>query len=561
MKTKLAFFTLILALSPVPMALSQTPQGFNYQAIARDASGEPIINTPMPVRITIQADSLGTIVIWQELHSTVTTNNFGLIPLVIGRGARQAASTVENFSDIDWDSSPVFIKTEIDYLGWKTMGVSRLWSVPYALMADDLSGSIKKLTIEGETPVPEEALFEVKNKNGQTVFAVYNEGVRIYVSDGDEKGLKGGFAVGGFGTDKAESTRYLFIGRDSVRIFLDTNPLTKKQKGGFAVGGYDLTKGTAQDYFNVSADSVRIYIDSDPEAKKLKGGFAVGGFDATKTAGLNYMEIKPDSSNFYVRKLTPEVSSTFNIIGIEQNLTRRSLMRAATDTIGISGVLDIFNDLLVRGDIAVSGTINVDTFKVTDTDGNVYRTVLIGTQEWMGENLKTTRYNDGTVIPLVADSVTWRTIVTPAFCYYNNNAENTEQNYGALYNWYAVNTGKLCPSGWHIPSNSDWSVLTDYLGGESVAGGKLKETGTVHWTSPNTDATDEVKFTGLPGGARGATSIFDNMGRYGYWWTADGHSVDPLYAWGFVLSYISAEVIRADYYYKRDGFSVRCVRD
>jgi len=287
----------------------------------------------------------------------------------------------------------------------------------------------------------------------------------------------------------------------------------------------------------------------------------VGGFDATKTAGLNYMEIKPDSSNFYVRKLTPEVSSTFNIIGIEQNLTRRSLMRAATDTIGISGVLDIFNDLLVRGDIAVSGTINVDTFKVTDTDGNVYRTVLIGTQEWMGENLKTTRYNDGTVIPLVADSVTWRTIVTPAFCYYNNNAENTEQNYGALYNWYAVNTGKLCPSGWHIPSNSDWSVLTDYLGGESVAGGKLKETGTVHWTSPNTDATDEVKFTGLPGGARGATSIFDNMGRYGYWWTADGHSVDPLYAWGFVLSYISAEVIRADYYYKRDGFSVRCVRD
>ncbi|MBN1108547.1 MAG: fibrobacter succinogenes major paralogous domain-containing protein, partial [Bacteroidales bacterium] len=501
---------------------AQTPQGFNYQAIARDASGEPITDTPMPVRITIQSDSLGAAVIWQELHSSVTTNGFGLIPLVIGKGTRQAASTVETFGDIDWDSTPVFIKTEIDYLGWKTMGVSRLWSVPYALMADDLSGSIKKLAIEGETSEPEEALFEVKNKNGQTVFAVYNEGVRIYVSDGDAKGLKGGFAVGGFGTDKAESTRYLFVGKDSVRIFLDTNPLTKKQKGGFAVGGYDLTKGVARDYLNVSADSVRIYIDSDPEAKKLKGGFAVGGFDATKGAGVNYMEIKPDSSNFYVRKLTPEVSSTFNIIGVEQNLARRSLMRAATDTIGISGVLDIFNDLLVRGDIDVSGTINVDTFRVTDADGNVYRTVVIGTQEWMGENLRTTKYNDGTVIPLVADSVTWSTLATPAFCYYSNNIEYAGQGYGALYNWYALNTGKLCPSGWHIPSNSDWSVLTDYLGGESVAGGKLKETDTTHWVSPNTGATDEVRFTGLPGGARGGTSVFDNLGRYGYWWTADG---------------------------------------
>jgi len=291
MKTKLSFFVLFLALSPVPFALSQTPQGFNYQAVARDASGTSIVNTPLPVRITIQADSLGTVILWQELHQDIVTNNLGLINLVVGKGARQASSTVPLFNDIDWSVSPKFIKTEIDYSGWKTMGVSKLWSVPYSLVAEDLAGSVKKLTVSGETDDMEEALFEVKNKTGQTVFAVYNEGVRVYVSDGDAKGLKGGFAVGGFGTDKAESTKYMFVGKDSVRIYLDTNPLTKKVKGGFAVGGFDLTKGTVQNYLDVSADSVRIYIDSNPEEKKVKGGFAVGGYDLTKGITGDYFNV------------------------------------------------------------------------------------------------------------------------------------------------------------------------------------------------------------------------------------------------------------------------------
>ena len=296
--TRLLF--LFLALSHVPCALSQVPQGFNYQAVARDGSGNPIVSQSLPARITIQADSLGTMVIWQELHSTVTSNSFGMINLVVGRGTRQSASTVATFSDIDWRVTPKFIKTEIDHGGWKTMGVSRLWSVPYAQVAGDLAGSVKKLAVEGETSGLEEALFEVKNKDGQTVFAVYNEGVRVYVSDG-AKALKGGFAVGGFGTDKAGSTKYLFVGKDSVRVYLDTNPLTKKLKGGFAVGGYDLTKGTVQNYLDVSEDSVRIYIDSNPAEKKLKGGFAVGGYDMTKGIVGDYFNVsgKSDAEVIY----------------------------------------------------------------------------------------------------------------------------------------------------------------------------------------------------------------------------------------------------------------------
>jgi hypothetical protein len=275
---------------------AQVPQGFNYQAVARNASGGLITNTPLPVRITIKSDSLGGTIFWQELHSSVTTGNLGVINLVLGKGTRQSVSTIATFNAIDWSVTPKFLKTEIDYSGWITMGVSRLWSVPYSMIAGDLAGSVKKLAVEGETSGLEEALFEVKNKDGQTVFAVYNEGVRVYVSNG-AKAVKGGFAVGGFGTDKAgESTKYLMVSKDSVRIYLDTNPLTKKQKGGFAVGGYDLTKGTVQNYLDVNSDSVRIYIDSDPSTKKLKGGFAVGGYDMTKNSKTNYMNVNTDAS-------------------------------------------------------------------------------------------------------------------------------------------------------------------------------------------------------------------------------------------------------------------------
>jgi hypothetical protein len=284
----------------LPHALSQIPQGFNYQAIARDGSGNILPNTPLQAMMYVQSLSTGGTIFWKELHSTVTTNSFGLFTLVVGTGTRQTESTVATFDLIDWSVTPKYLKTEIYYSGsWKDMGTSQLMSVPYTMVAGDLAGTVDKLAVKGTTSGLEDALFEVKNKDGQTVFAVYNEGVRIYVSDG-AKAIKGGFAVGGFGTDKAESTKYLFVGKDSVRIYLDTNPLTKGKKSGFAVGGYDLSKGTVQNYLDISADSVRIYIDSNPDVKKLKGGFAVGGYDLTKGMVQDYLDISPDSVRIYI---------------------------------------------------------------------------------------------------------------------------------------------------------------------------------------------------------------------------------------------------------------------
>jgi hypothetical protein len=319
MKTKLRL-TVLLCFTFILLS-SQVPQGLNYQAIARDGSGNPILNTPLPVTITIQSDSLGGIIFWKEQHSTVSTNAYGLFSLIIGKGARDGSSTVPAFSDINWTVTPKFIKTEIFYQSsLKNMGSSRFWTVPYSMVAGELGGSIDKLEVAGKTTSLEEALFEVKNKDGRTVFAVYNEGVRIYVDDGDPgKGPRGGFVIGGFDktkgipqdyfivnsdsirayinndTGKAEREEFLRVTRDSTRVYLNDTG-TKSAKGGFVIGGFDHAKGGIQDFLNISKDSIRMYID-DKTTKTPKGGFAIGGFDIAKGGGnSSFFDVATDAT-------------------------------------------------------------------------------------------------------------------------------------------------------------------------------------------------------------------------------------------------------------------------
>ena len=157
---------------------------------------------------------------------------------------------------------------------------------------------------------------------------------------------------------------------------------------------------------------------------------------------------------------------------------------------------------------------------LTDIDGNAYKAIKIGNQVWMYENLKTTKLNDGTAIPLVTTSAAWGNLTTPGYCWYNNDEASNKNVYGALYNWYTINTGKLCPAGWHVPTVAEWTTLTTFLGGESVAGGKLKETGIAHWKSPNTGASNETGFTALPGGFRDFDGVFAQIYNSGCWWSA-----------------------------------------
>jgi uncharacterized protein (TIGR02145 family) len=204
---------------------------------------------------------------------------------------------------------------------------------------------------------------------------------------------------------------------------------------------------------------------------------------------------------------------------------------------------------------------NVTYGKMTDQDGNVYKTVTIGTQTWMAENLRTTKYNDGTAIPNVTVNNEWAALTTGAYCNYKNTTGiDTIATYGRLYNWYAVNTGKLAPIGWHVPTDAEWTTLTTYLGGTSVpgAGGKLKETGTTHWISPNTGTTNETGFTALPAGGRDTDGTFSSIGDAGHWWSAT--ESDASHAWHRGMFYVDGGV-NSYGYFKEVGFSVRCVRD
>jgi uncharacterized protein (TIGR02145 family) len=195
---------------------------------------------------------------------------------------------------------------------------------------------------------------------------------------------------------------------------------------------------------------------------------------------------------------------------------------------------------------------------VTDADGNVYHTVTIGTQVWIEEDLRTTRYNDGRPIPLVADAATWGKLTTPAYCWYDNDGTTYKNTYGALYNWHAVNSGKLAPAGWHIPSDSEWTVLSTFLGGESVAAAKLKEAGSSHWTRVNA-GTNSSGFTALPAGCRSYTGAFVSINEGVAWWSRTQHS-DP-FSWLRLIYVDEQQAIIRDASFKTLGCSVRCVKD
>ncbi len=194
---------------------------------------------------------------------------------------------------------------------------------------------------------------------------------------------------------------------------------------------------------------------------------------------------------------------------------------------------------------------------LTDRDGNIYKTVTIGRQIWMTENLRTTKYNDGTKIPNVTDDDEWDALTTGAYCNYKNTSDlDTIATRGRLYNWYAVNTGKLAPEGWHVATDAEWTELTDYLG-ENVAADKLKEIGTLHWGNGNF-ATNETGFTAIPGGYRYNDGRFYPDGTMGIWWSAT-MDVDDL-AWYRLFTNSEYDVIR--YSYPMDfGYSVRCIKD
>ena len=211
---------------------------------------------------------------------------------------------------------------------------------------------------------------------------------------------------------------------------------------------------------------------------------------------------------------------------------------------------------------SVDGTTDYSSIKygegATDIDGNTYQSVTIGTQEWMSENLKTSKYSDGTSIPNITDDTEWSNDTIGACSHYDNDSSQYESTYGKLYNWYAVETGKLCPTGWHVPTDAEWTVLTDYLGtnGHSGAEGTALKA-TSGWSS-NRNGTDAYGWNGLPGGGCSPNGSFHDIGNDGYWWSSSENETSSAWCNDFFGS--EQSVIKNENS-KKYGNSVRCLRD
>ena len=228
--------------------------------------------------------------------------------------------------------------------------------------------------------------------------------------------------------------------------------------------------------------------------------------------------------------------------------------------------------VIILGIVLVAGCTKDDKANETNADSGKTiadsgTSIKIGTQTWTTKNLDVATYSDGTPIPQVTDPTAWDNLTTGAWCYYNNDPA-TGTTYGKLYNWYAVagihdtdpNTPnkKLAPTGYHLPSDAEWTTLTTYLGGVFLAGGKMKSAGTTLWTSPNTSATNSSGFTGLPGGARYNDGKFNLIGYVGFWWSSS--ELGTTDALNRQLNYDNGNA-RIYGSYKKNGLSVRCIKD
>ena len=206
---------------------------------------------------------------------------------------------------------------------------------------------------------------------------------------------------------------------------------------------------------------------------------------------------------------------------------------------------------------------NLTYGSVSDVDGNTYKTIKIGSQTWMAENLRTSRYNDGSPITFIGPADKWFVTGQAEYCWYNDDKTRFGDTYGAIYNWYAVNSYKLCPAGWHVPEDSEWKILIDYLGGPLDIGIKIKETGGIHWLNPDSKTTNESGFTALPSGYRNFDGSYKVQpplsswkGTEAYWWT----STQAYYQGSFYMAmYAGSNALLKGSWRFEMGHSVRCV--
>jgi len=393
----LLFSILVISFIPAGALFAQAPQKMSYQAVIRDNANVLQSNKAIGMRISIlQGSPTGTLVYQETYSPNPQTNINGLLTVTVGAGT----PVFGTFSAINWAAGPYYIKTEADPTGGTTYtitGTSQLQSVPYALMANNIGSGVPYMSVAGKTSTMDSALFVVRNTSGQIVFAVYNEGVRIYVDNGAKGSTKGGFAIGGFGTGKGVSQPLFVVDPDSIRAYIDTGSF-KGRKGGFAIGSFDKSKAGIEEYFRVTRDSSRIYINGT-SSKAAKGGFAIGSFNGSKAGTSQYLRVTVDSTRIY----TTDTIKGFSIgnlkSGISQNYMKMSPLNyfigqeSGSKTTPGAGDLGKFNSFMgyQAGLNNINGKKNVFIGHQSGLNNNADFNIFIGNESGKANN--TGQYN------------------------------------------------------------------------------------------------------------------------------------------------------------------------
>ncbi len=501
---KIKFLSTLCFLILTLVINAQTPpNAFNYSAVARNAAGQPIATTTIGIQITILKTSPTGVSQYVENHF-VNTDDYGLFNLAIGAGAAQSGI----MATIDWSNDNYYLKVGMDATGgtnFLTMGTTQLLSVPYALYAKSAGSVSNASNFSGNYNDLTNAPSNVSTFNNDAGYLT-NENQQLSVSTlGDTLHLQNGGFVIIPGISAANTPAQLAILTTAAVSFI--------------------TGTTA-----------------------IAGGNIINNSGAIITARGIAWDISPN----------PTLSNSFTNEGIGTGSYFSSLTGLTTNTVYYVRAYATNSAGTAYGN-EVSFTTTAGTGIVTNPgagvtfDGYTYTSILLGNgQEWMAENLRTTSYANGDPIPNVTDEE-WVSLTAGAWCHYDNDNQ-FETPYGKLYNWYTVaDSRNVCPTGWHVPTNAEYTLLTDFLGGEAVAGGKMKSTGLEYWVE-NTDATNESGFSGLPGGRR----PFSYIHFFGSWWSSTAS--EEAIALMRYLTYNTGDIPTSGAY-KGDGLSVRCLRD
>ena len=534
---------LMLVIFPL-LGISQAPQKINFQSVLRNTNGEVVSNSAVSLKISILSGTITGTAVYIETHAK-TTDAGGLMSLQIGGGT--VLSGV--FGDINWGSSAHFIKLEADFSGGNSyvlLGTQELMSVPYALYASKTDTSVLNLT----------SRFSTKLSGTDTVSLSARINAKAPINNPTFTGTVGGINKTMVGLGNVDNTSDAGKSISTATQTALDNKLNKTD-----------TSTMLENYRTGLNNKVNVIDTSNMLSKYLR---------------------KADTSSLSDRinaKLSRSVIPETPIIqrGHIMYWNGSSWVLLNPGTAGQVLKMSSDNDPVpVWG---TDATTSVPAFSpcgapISDIDGNIYNTVLIGAQCWTKENLRVRRYNKGRSISFDAiggsggSSSTWSNLRIGAHTIYANDSTTTPSNrtkYGYLYNWYAAkgiytegtilpnDTLNICPEGWHVPTDADWTTLTTELGGESVAGGKMKSIGTVsYWNSPNEGATNSSGFSALPGGYRINNGSFNNLSNSAVFWRAT--EVNANNAWSSRLEHNSDDVSRISYE-KQLGASIRCLKD